>query len=489
MLTQDQIEKLPERITERLRNINTDYLLEIGHVIYEINQIRPSDIHRLNRMYDFGADFEKIIDRLAVESEKNIAEIYEMFDIIAENGYDYVRPCYKIRGKKFIPYEDNKELQEYVRAMARNTVDEYVNLTQHTAFAVFSKNGKSIAPLYAENKNKLATSLSDTYREIIDYAITKVQLGMDTYNSSMTELIRAMHNSGIKTVDYATGYSRRLDTAVRQNILWGIKKCNQSVADILGEKIGANGYEISYHSHPRPSHAEMGGKQYAIGRARIIKGVCYPAFSDVEALLEDYGCLHFKFPIILGASQPAYTKEQLMEFKAADEEKFVYEGKAYTRYEASQLQRKIETAVRHLKDLANMAKAADNDVLRRSTQAKINRLLNKYYEISKISGLSTKMERMNVSGFRSVKASNGEKVQKYVEIKVLDKPSSSLWENLEKKIANELSKTAKQKLLKELLAQLSKAELLKIAKERGVENLSMEDTKDEIIDKILETAL
>ena len=48
-------------------------------------------------------------------------------------------------------------------------------------------------------------------------------------------------------------------------------------------------------------------------------GVHYPLFSDVEPLLEDYGCLHFKFSIILGISQPAYSKEQLEEEKEKSE--------------------------------------------------------------------------------------------------------------------------------------------------------------------------
>ena len=64
--------------------------------------------------------------------------------------------------KPFIPYEENESLKNYVKSLAKQTVDEYVNLTQHTAFAVFDKGGKSIAPLFMANKDKVATSLSDT---------------------------------------------------------------------------------------------------------------------------------------------------------------------------------------------------------------------------------------------------------------------------------------------------------------------------------------
>lgn len=405
MLNENQINMLPERIYQRLNAINGEYLESIGEVIKKIGELRPTDVHRLQQMYEYGADMDKVIRKLSDISGKNIQEIYDIFDIVAKENYEYSKPFYEAQGLKFVPYEENESLKRYVKATARQTVNEYINLTQHTAFAVFAKDGKSIAPLFAKNKDKMATSLSDTYTKVIDYAVNKVQLGEADYRSAMREVMRGMVNSGIKTVDYATGHSRRLDTAVRQNVLWGVKECNQNTADLIGEEFGADGYEVSYHSNPRPSHADMGGRQYARGKARTVKGVYYPSFeAEAEPLLNEFGCLHFKFSILLGISRPTYSKEQLEEFKANDNKTFEFEGETYTGYEGTQLQRKIETAVRHQKDLANMAKAAGDDDLRREAQYKINLLTSKYAKLSETSGLPTKMERMQVSGFRRVKA-------------------------------------------------------------------------------------
>lgn len=403
MLNERQIEMLPERIYQRLNRVNSECLQDIGGIIKEIGELRPSDTHKLQQIYSYGANGQKMAEKLAKESAKNIEEIYEIFDIVAKENYNYAKPFYKAKDKPFIPYEENEDLKRYVKSLAKQTVNEYVNLTQHTAFAVFDPDGKSIAPLFDANKGKMATSLSDTYTKVIDYAVTKVQMGVSDYNSAVRDVVESLAKSGIKTVDYATGYSRRLDTAVRQNVLWGIKQCNQNTADLIGEDFGANGYEISYHSNPRPSHADMGGKQYAIGKARTIKGVHYPSFSDVESLLEDFGCLHFKFSILLGVSEPAYSKEQLAEFKASDNRTFEFEGKEYTGYEATQMQRKIETAIRNQKDLAITAKAAGDDDLRQKAQQKINLLASKYDKFSKAADLPTKMERLDVKGFRSVK--------------------------------------------------------------------------------------
>ena len=405
MLNEHQINFLPERIAQRIDDINSEYLENIGSIINKIGELRPKDVHQLQRMYNYGADMEKVIAKLSSVSGKNAQEIYDIFNIVAKENYDYAEPFYKAQGMKFIPYEDNESLQRYVNSLAKQTVDEYINITQHTAFAVFSKDGKSIAPLFEANKNKLATSLSDTYTKIVDYAVTKVQLGEESYTKAMRDVIKAMASSGIKTVDYAIGYSRNLESAVRQNILWGVKQCNQNTADMIGEEFGADGYEIDYHSNPRPSHAEMGGRQYAKGPARTVKGVYYPSFEkEAEPLLNEYGCLHFKFSILLGISVPAYSKKQLAEYKARDKQTFEFEGHKYTAYEGKQLQGRIESAIKYQKDLANTAKKYGDDDLRREAQYNINVLTNKYAKLSEVSGLPTRMERLQVAGFKPVKA-------------------------------------------------------------------------------------
>ena len=147
-----------------------------------------------------------------------------------------------------------------------------------------------------------------------------------------------------------------------------------------------------------------GGKTYAKGKARTIDGVYYPSFEEkAKALLEEYGCLHFKFSVLLGVSTPAHTKEQLAQLKANDKKTFEFEGKKYTKYEASQTMSQIESRVKKLKDRANIATAAGDDDLRREEQYKINLLTNKYAKLSETCELPTKMERMQVAGYRPVK--------------------------------------------------------------------------------------
>lgn len=68
--------------------------------------------------------------------------------------------------------------------------------------------------------------------------------------------------------------------------------------------------------------------------------------------------------------------------------------------------RQIETKIRQQKDVANAARAAGDDVLRRKAQRKITDLTVKYREVAVKSGLETRFERTFVKGFRDIRLQN-----------------------------------------------------------------------------------
>ncbi|MGN0654140.1 MAG: phage minor capsid protein [Oscillospiraceae bacterium] len=404
MLTENGKNALPEPIVKRLDEINALCLETMGKRIKEIGELSPSDAHKLARQLKLGADVRKIEHELSKATALSVADIEKIFEIVANDNVETAKAMLEAGGT-VIPYAENKELQRWVSALAKQTEQELINLAKTTAFMRYDENG-----------NKVLTSLSKTYNDVIDKAVASASSGVVDYKTAMRKTLKDLADSGLRTkykklegsagptVDYASGYSRRLDTAVRQNILWGIKECNLGVQEQIGEEFNADGYEIDYHRNPRPSHAEMGGKQYVKGKARYIKGKYYESFeAKAEPLLAEYGCLHFKFPIICGISRPIYSDEELAKLKAEDNKTFEYEGKTYTGYEAKQMQRKLETAIRHAKDRQKIAKAAGDDTLRRQEQKKLNDLTRKYKDFSEKAGLSVKKDRMSVSGYHRVK--------------------------------------------------------------------------------------
>ena len=76
-------------------------------------------------------------------------------------------------------------------------------------------------------------------------------------------------------------------------------------------------------------------------------------------------------------------------------------------YEGTQLQRNLERAIREQKDIQILAKASDNIELVGQAQQNITQLTNKYKELSDLSGLPTKVNRLRVSGYRKTKVKRG----------------------------------------------------------------------------------
>ena len=117
----------------------------------------------------------------------------------------------------------------------------------------------------------------------------------------------------------------------------------------------------------------------------------------------EYNCYHKIFSIVLGVSKPEYTDKQLNDIRESNLSGFNFEGKHYTNYEGTQLQRRIETAIRKAKDTQILARASGDTELVEQSQNKIRLLTSKYNDLCKASGLLPKKIRMSVSGYHRVK--------------------------------------------------------------------------------------
>ena len=94
---------------------------------------------------------------------------------------------------------------------------------------------------------------------------------------------------------------------------------------------------------------------------------------------------------------PIHTPAELARLKAEDRELITFEGQQITKYDASQKQRKPETAMCHCDDRITIAKAAiKSDAGREMYEHEKERMrfmVSKYRELSSAAGLPIKMER------------------------------------------------------------------------------------------------
>lgn len=204
-------------------------------------------------------------------------------------------------------------------------------------------------------------------------------------------------------------HKRRLDSAVRQNVLDGIRQVQQKAQELIGEEIGADGVDITAHPNSAPDHEPVQGRRFDL--ANFQKMQSGQDFEDVdgnhyegfERPITQWCCRHLIFYILLGVSRRMYTDEQLNKWLAENRKGCVIDGKKYTNYEAAQLMRNLETEIRKQKDTAVLAKASGDDVLRRECQSNINKLTMKYNSVAEAAGLRKQIGKTYVEGFTPVK--------------------------------------------------------------------------------------
>lgn len=412
MLNDEVIDKVIERLTRRIEQGNEYVLQQIGKSIKKIGTLSPSKAQELVQIMKYGGDYDKIVKKLAEITELNVKDIYKIFREVAKTEYTFAEQFYRYRDIKYIPFEENTALLGQIKAIADITVREYINLSNTTAFAI--KKGNRI----------LYTDLSTTYQNTLDEAILNISQGKETFDSAMKRSLKQLGQSGIRTVDYASGRSRRLDSAVKMNINRGITQLHDELQTQLGKEFGADGVEISAHENPALDHEDAQGRQFSYEEYNKLQTVGYAKTYDKKTVnlhlyrqrsysmgvsfrpIGEYNCRHYKYDIILGVSEPNYSNEELKEIKKRNHEGFELFGQHFTMYEGTQLQRQLETKIRKQKDIQIIAVAEDNKELILESQRKIKELTQEYKYLSKKSGLPEYSERMRVSGYRRIAEGN-----------------------------------------------------------------------------------
>lgn len=393
MLRHEIEEQLAERLVNRIEEVNTEILQKIGEDIKYISTLSPSQAYQLSQIFKYGGSYEEIAKELAKVSGKNVQDIYKIFDEVAKTNKQFAKDFYKFRGIDYIPYSKDLVLQQQVKSIATITANTYLNIAN-----------TSVIGLIQDGQFK---QLQQAYQDTIDKAIISVIEGKKDFYSSMRKTLKELGGNGL--VEYESGRTKRLDSAVRMNILDGIRQVTKETNLRFGQEYGADGVEISVHSNPAPDHADIQGRQFSNEEfeklengdiAKDVKGIEYDGADRRE--IEQYNCYHKIRPIVLGVSKPEYSDEELKEIQENNEKGFDYNGKHYTMYEGTQLQRRLELEVRKQKDTQILANSSGDKELAQESERKIRQLTYRYNELCNISGLLPKKTRMSVSGYRRI---------------------------------------------------------------------------------------
>lgn len=373
-MTSDRILAAYDQVLSRIDRVNQEFIVGIANHVKEIGQMLPSDVDKINQMQLYGADKRDIKRKLDTALAETTQDIRELMAEAVNLEYE---------SKQYLgATQPTPQLERYINSMYQQTAGRFLNYSQ-------------------------TTNIDTAYQEVISDAIDAVSRGLTDYNSAIRASMRKLGGDGLM-VRYASGTQRRMDTAIRQNILDGVRQVSALAAKQIGQEIGADGVELSAHPNSAPDHEPAQGRMYTL--AEFEKMQSGHPFKDVDG--NEYGgfprpitqwnCRHFPSYVILGVSKRRYTDQQLNEWARTNARGVEIDGKPYTMYQVTQIMRGLEAEIRRNKDIYTVAKTYGDDVLSRDAQANITRFRAEYQRVSEISGLSPKTDRLIVESFSEV---------------------------------------------------------------------------------------
>nr|DAU25983.1 MAG TPA: minor capsid protein [Caudoviricetes sp.] len=393
MLSQDTLGHVADKIAKRFSGVETLVLTTVAKRIREIGEVLPSDATALARLTNIGSDISTITLYFQQQTGLAANEIQQIYQATAIANLEFARKFYAAQGRRYIPYANNAPLQRIVEAQTQLTANALENLSNTTVMN--GGQGKNYMPI------------DRAYRRMVDLAVSAVQAGVGDYNAAVHDSIARMARAGVKTVEYASGVHRRLDSAARMNIIDGVRAVNQDVARQIGAEFGADGVELSAHMTCAPDHLPMQGRQFAQEEfnalqtqqsSRDYQGHRYDA---IRRPIGMWNCRHFAYPIVLGVSEPIHTDGELERIREDNEKTINIAGKQMTAYEASQLMRKIETQIRKAKNEAVTFGASGDAFSESMARDRVRVLTAKYQAVAQAANQRMKYARIRVPGYKT----------------------------------------------------------------------------------------
>lgn len=381
--TPELLDAMPEELAELFRALEIKLLEEICSRLKaadELNEVTAQDIQALRSHGIDLKSIEEAISKTAGISKQKLNSLLN--DVVARNQKYYT----EVIDLAHVTQPETLVDAAAVDAIKRQTHDTFQNLTASMGFLV---GNTMLKPARA-------------YQWALDNAEMQIQSGAISYNQAIKTAVKQLADSGLKVVDYESGHRDQIDVAARRAVMTGVNQICAKYTEQSAQYLETPYFEVSAHAgardkpgpSPWSSHKDWQGKVYSI-RANDI----YPSIYEVCGLgavdgLEGANCRHRRNVWVEGVSERTYTDEQLAHID--DDLGCEFDGKKYTAYEATQMQRRVERQIIKQKRLVTAYKASEQKDEYYAAKAKLARLNAKYKAFSEAAGLPLQWERTKV---------------------------------------------------------------------------------------------
>jgi hypothetical protein len=379
------LDALPEELAELYRALEDTLLDEICSRLKLADQLNEVTVQDIRALRAHGIDLKEIEKAIRKTSGISETKLNELLDDVVERNQKYytelIALAHITQPETLVSVEDTWAIYEQTKQTMRN-------ITRSMGFLVDA--GRTMLPP------------AKSYQWALDNAVMQVQSGAINYNQAIKTAVKQLADSGLKVVDYESGHRDQIDVAARRAVMTGVNQICAKYTEQSAQYLETPYFEVSAHAgardkpgpSPWSSHKDWQGKVYSIRAGDI-----YPSIYDVCGLgavdgLEGANCRHRRNVWVEGVSERTYTDEQLAHID--DDLGCEFDGKKYTAYEATQMQRRVERQIIKQKRLVTAYKASEQKDEYYAAKAKLARLNAKYKAFSEAAGLPLQWERTRV---------------------------------------------------------------------------------------------
>jgi hypothetical protein len=234
------------KIAERLKNMS-ERMDELG--IDSNEKLIASNIYRMERILAisvYSRDFET---ELATATGRTVDEIKQIFANTAKGIHNSERDLFKHANKPFVTYEQNRQLQQLVKAQVDQTQGTMSNLTRTVGFT--TADGRFLPP-------------RDMFIKTLTLGEQKLLYGVADQNTVIKDAVRELVDSGLKQVEYPNSKPWSLVASVSANIKTGLSNIAGEVAWQNMIDLDVKLVDTSFHMGSRETHKVWQGRRFAL---------------------------------------------------------------------------------------------------------------------------------------------------------------------------------------------------------------------------------
>lgn len=344
-----QYEPSADRIIALYQQLEDDILSAVIRRILKMGYVSEASKHQLEVLQAAGLLYDDIVQLIADRTDACTAQVKALFEDAGVQTVAIDNSLHEAAGALPIDIRQDSSTRQVLEAGYKKTLGTMRNLVSTTA-----------------------TQTQTAFIQTCDRIYMQVSSGAFSYQEAIMNALRALADTGAEVV-YPTKHKDRMDVAVRRCVLTGVSQTAAAVSLRQAEDAGCYLMEITAHSGTRPDHAKWQGQLVTItgkDAGKIIDGLRVFTLSEIGygsgEGFKGWNCRHNWHAYYPGFSTPNYTPEEL---KRLDEPCISYNGKLYTEYEVSQMQRAQERRVRAWKRRCITAQESVNSATDEATRA------------------------------------------------------------------------------------------------------------------------